>query len=131
MKFVVCVDYDGTLFQGSWDSHGDPIIPVIEQARRFSNHPGCDLILWTCREESLLVEAIQRCEEMGIRFHAVNMNTNESLEWSRKTFGRVGCTAGRKVFADLYVDDKSPGSIDHFLALDPEVEWQKVKDRNN
>lgn len=130
MRFVLAIDYDGTLFEGTWDFRGSPIIPVIEQAKRFADHPGCDVILWTCREEILLVEAIERCAKIGLHFDAVNMNTDETLIWNRRTFGRIGNTCGRKVFADLYVDDKSPGSIEHFLTLDPEVEWQKVKARN-
>jgi len=130
LKFVLAIDYDGTLFHGTWDVRGDPIIPVIEQAKRFAAHPGCDVILWTCREEVLLVEAVERCAEIGLTFDAVNMNTDETLVWNRLTFGRLGQTCGRKIYADLYVDDKSPGSVEHFLGLDPEEEWLKVKDRN-
>ena len=130
MKFVLAVDYDGTLFEGTWNSRGSPIIPVIEQAKRFSEHPGCDVILWTCREEVLLVEAIERCAEIGLKFDAVNMNTDETLIWNKRLFGRVGQTCGRKIFADLYVDDRAPGSIEYFLTLDPDVEWQKVRARN-
>lgn len=126
MKFVLAMDYDGTLFDGEWNSFGSPLIAVIEQAKRFAAHPGCDVILWTCREERLLVEAIDRCGEVGLFFDAVNMNTDETLEWNRRTFGRLGNTCGRKVYANLYVDDRAPGSIDHFLSLDPDEEWQKI-----
>jgi hypothetical protein len=129
MNLVIAVDYDGTLFTGSWDSVGEPIWPVIVQANRFCEHPRCEVILWTCREERLLAEAIKRCDEVGLRFDAVNMNTDETLKWNLFNFGRQGHTSGRKVYADLYVDDKSPGSIEHFLTLDPDAEWQKVKDR--
>jgi hypothetical protein len=35
----------------------------------------------------------------------------------------------RKIYADLYVDDKSPGSIDHFLELDPKEECKKSSEK--
>lgn len=131
MKFIVALDYDGTLFEGSWRDHGDPIMPVVQQALRFCAHPDCDVILWTCREERLLVEAIERCEELGLKFNAVNTNTQEIFDWNQKNFGRQGGTAGRKIYADLYVDDKAPGSIEYFLTLDPEEEFQKLKAKRN
>lgn len=129
MNFVLAVDYDETLFSGGWNIVGGPIMPVILQTVRFCRHPRCEVILWTCREEKLLADAISRCLEHGIAFDAVNMNTTETIKWNQFTFGRQGNTSGRKVYADLYVDDKSPGSIDYFLTLDPELEWQKVKGR--
>lgn len=130
MKFVLAIDFDGTLFHGTWNVDGEPNVPVISQTKRFCDHPGCEVILWTCREERLLVDAISRCEGVGLQFDAINMNASETLLWNSLMFGRQGNTSGRKVFADLYVDDKSPGSIDHYLSLDPESEWDKVKDRN-
>jgi hypothetical protein len=130
MKFVIALDYDGTIIEGSWDHRGAIRQDVVAKAREFCDHPNCDVILWTCREEKLLVEAIDLCEKNGLTFEAVNMNTEETLTWNRQTFGRLGPTCGRKIFADLYVDDKSPGSIEHFLTLDPEKEWRKVESRN-
>ena len=129
VNFVLAIDYDDTLFLGGWDVPGTPNHPVLAQAKRFCEHPCCEVILWTCREERLLVAAIDKCEEYGLRFDAVNMNTREALQWNVKQFGRHGPAIGRKVYADLYVDDKSPGSIEHFLSLDPNVEWNKVRSR--
>ena len=129
MKFILAIDYDGTLFEGSWNDHGVPVMAVVRQALRFCSHPDCDVILWTCREEKLLVEAIERCEALGLKFSAVNANTQEIFDWNTKNFGRQGPSAGRKVYADLYVDDKSPGSIEYFMTLDPEEEFQKLKSK--
>lgn len=130
MNFVLAIDYDGTIIEGSWDHRGGIRMDVVAKAKEFCDHPHCDVILWTCREEKLLVEAIDLCEQNGLTFEAVNMNTDETLTWNKMTFGRLGATCGRKIFADLYVDDKSPGSIEHFLTLDPEKEWRKVESRN-
>lgn len=37
--------------------------------------------------------------------------------------------ATRKIFADLYVDDKSPGSIDFFLSIDVNKTCETFKNR--
>jgi hypothetical protein len=129
MNFVLAVDFDGTLFTGTWNVRGEPVMPVILQTKRFCNHPHCEVILWTCREEVFLTEAIERCGEHGLVFDAVNSSTMESLRWNQLNFGRLGQTSMRKAYADLYVDDKSPGSIEYFLTLDPDTEWGKVRNR--
>ena len=128
-RFVLSIYFDGTLIDGNWDIKGTPRLDVVAKTKEFCDHPNCDVILWTCREEFLLAEAIERCESWGLKFAAVNTNTFESLNWSLKHFGRLGATCGRKIFADIYVDDKSPGSIEYFLKLDPETEWRKIEDK--
>ena len=132
MKFILAIDYDGTLFDSDLRHNNGPHIAVVQQTLRFCNHPGCDVILWTCREGVLLAEAVKMCEQFDIIFDAVNTNSQETIEFNQNYFGRQGDTCGRKIFADLYVDDRAPGSIEYFLKLDPEVEFQKkVQQRKN
>lgn len=56
------------------------------------------MILWTCRNGEMLEAAVQACRAVGIVFDAVNENI-------RKYRGNDS----RKVWADLYIDDKVPG----------------------
>ena len=58
---------------------------------------GCQLILWTCRTNKELDDAVAWCKEQGLEFDAVNQNTKESIE----IFGEDT----RKVFAHEYIDD--------------------------
>ena len=118
MPFILSLDYDGTLFEGMYPQKGLPIFPVIQKTIHFIN-AGAETILWTCREGDALEEAIERCKLYGLFFTAHNEITPSQHEWNRMN-GRFGdqMFAQRKVYADLYVDDKSPGSIDYFLKAD-------------
>ncbi len=57
------------------------------------------MILWTCREGSLLKSAVKFCKSYGLEFDAVNDNLKENAEHFQNN-----C---RKVFADYYIDDRS------------------------
>jgi hypothetical protein len=126
INYILAIDYDGTLFKGNCFVIGEPICSVLQQVKRFCDHPHCEVILWTCREEKYLAEAVERCEAFGLKFAAVNTNSAMALQWEVEKFGRHGLCNGRKIYANLYVDDKSPGSIAHFLTLDPETELKKL-----
>ena len=94
---IYAVDFDGTLCKNSWPDIGKPnrvLIPALLELRA----NGDKLILWTCRTGDLLVEAVSWCKEQGLEFDAVNENLPEII-------GQFG-TESRKVFADVYVDDK-------------------------
>lgn len=95
---IVAVDFDGTLVTNKYPYLGEPIVPVIEAIKRLRDC-GWKTILWTCRTGDQLDEAIGFCKSFGLEFDEVNRNLPEVREY----FG--GDT--RKVFANIYVDDKS------------------------
>ena len=83
---IYAVDFDGTLCENSWPDIGKPnrvLIPALLELRANGD---------------LLVEAVSWCKEQGLEFDAVNENLPEII-------GQFG-TESRKVFADVYVDDK-------------------------
>lgn len=125
MKYIVAVDYDGTLFEGSYPDIGNPILPVFEKVKEFQK-AGAEIILWTCREAGTLQQAIDRCCVCGLEFDAINDNAPAHAAYVTKTLKENGhIFANRKVYADIYVDDKSPGSIEHFLKLDIKIVKEK------
>ena len=74
--YVLAVDFDGTL---CWDEY-----PEIGEQRNYTISPvrrvkdlGVKVILWTCREGTLLDIALAWCAERGLIFDAVNDNTEE------------------------------------------------------
>lgn len=95
------VDFDGTLnFAGSYPELGEPnreLIQFLKERRQ----EGDKVILWTCREGSLLKSAVKFCKNYGLEFDAVNDNLRENTEY----FG----SNSRKVYADYYIDDKNRG----------------------
>lgn len=95
---TIAVDFDGTLCENKWPDIGQPNVPIINELIR-RQEQGDKLILWTCREGMMLDRAVMWCINQGLRFDAINENTEELKE----LFGN-DC---RKVGADEYWDDKS------------------------
>lgn len=70
---------------------------LIERLRREQRAGAC-VILWTCREGKSLVSAVEKLSREGFTPNLVNRNHPSAVrELGRDT---------RKVFADVYIDDK-------------------------
>lgn len=131
MSLVIALDFDSTLFSGSIGQLGEPCRDVINKAIECQKTGMCELILWTCREAGGLQEAMDRCQAEGLIFDAVNSNSpfeNKYRDVMLKKHGHI--FANRKVYADYYIDDKSPGSIEFFLKMDVEAECAKFRKRD-
>ena len=95
----IAVDFDGTLCEHIFPDIGLPKNNVIDYIRRQAAE-GTKIILHTCRENDenggrkYLSEAVEWCHIRQIPIHAVNENP-----WV--TFG------GRKMYADIYIDDRA------------------------
>ena len=94
---IYAVDFDGTLCENEWPGIGKPNYTLIQILKALREN-GNKIILWTCRTTDRLNEAVAWCKEQGLEFDAVNENLPEII-------GQFG-TESRKVFADVYVDDK-------------------------
>jgi len=97
---IIATDFDGTLCVHRYPNIGYRNLPLIEwliQQRK----DGHQLILWTCRNGSLLTEAVSWCKEFGLEFDAINEDV-PSIKHS--DFGREKSI---KVYADVYIDDRS------------------------
>ena len=95
---IIAVDFDGTLCKECYPQIGEAnkdLISVLQQLQK----ENCKLVLWTCRCGKLLEEAVQWCFLHGLVFDAVNENVPEILEY----YG----SDSRKIYADLYIDDKA------------------------
>lgn len=107
---VIAVDFDGTLCSNMYPRIGVENLFLIETLKKLKKE-GCKLILWTCRKNEYLDAAIHWCQDFGLEFDTVNENLPEYIEY----FGG-DC---RKIFADMYIDDRSvhpSSSILLFLA---------------
>lgn len=110
---IIAIDFDGTITtKSAWPEIGD-INPRVVRAIKNAQDQGVKFILWTNREDTntkypgCLTKALDFCKEHGIVFDAVNENlpiVGEYLDMNT-----------RKITADYYIDDKSPGSIEWFL----------------
>lgn len=129
--FIIAMDYDTTLFAGSFPELGEPIKEVIDKVKEFQATGLVEVALWTCREGKSLEEAVQRCKEQGLEFDAINENTPYELDYMERQKAKGNTFATRKIYADIYVDDKAPGSIDFFLKIDVQKTCNSFKDRKD
>lgn len=95
---IIAVDFDGTLCEESFPRIGAENGALILQLKHLQEE-GHKLILWTCRAGEQLKEAVDWCRFRGLEFAAVNENLPEHIA----QYG--GDT--RKVYADMYIDDKA------------------------
>lgn len=100
---IIAVDFDGTLCGDEYPRIGEPNAALIALLKRLKAE-GCRLILWTCRCGELLEEAVAWCAQFQLYFDTVNENLKEILE-------KYG-TDSRKIYADIYIDDRSLFFID-------------------
>ena len=90
---IIAVDFDGTLQIGN-----EPNAALIGKLKRAQAN-GDIVILWTCRDGKSLAEAMAFLHRAGFRPNYVNCNCPEGIR-------RMGRDS-RKIFADVYIDDKS------------------------
>lgn len=122
MPFIIAVDFDSTLCSGHFPEKGEFDQRIVNKIKEFQKTGNCEVLLWTCREGGGLQEAIDRCKEQGIEFDAVNDNAPSQHKWMADALKQNGYIfAHRKIFANIYVDDRSPGSIEFFLNIDVEA----------
>ena len=95
---IIAVDFDGTLCQDCYPGIGAPNRALIRYLKE-QRTTGARIILWTCRCGNALEEAVAWCAGQGLLFDAVNQNLPENI----RKYG----TDSRKIFADLYIDDRA------------------------
>lgn len=93
MGRIIAVDYDGTL------EIGGKLNMALMERLGMAQRLGDVVILWTCREGKSLMEAVERLARAGFQPNKVNRNCAEGIR-------RMGHDS-RKVFADIYIDDKN------------------------
>ena len=100
---VIAVDFDGTLCTEAFPDIGE-ILPAHERVIRYlqsEKEKGSVIILWTCREDiperKLLSEAVAWCKQNHIPIDYVN----------ERPLPEYNGFFSRKLYADLYIDDKS------------------------
>ncbi len=100
---IIAVDFDGTLVSDKWPEIGKPHKELIELLKALRQNHGVKIVLWTCRDfqdgRDYLEEAVEFCQNLGLEFDAINENIREVQELTGEDT--------RKVYADLYLDDKA------------------------
>ena len=115
---IIGVDFDGTLAvsRGTYPRIQKPIPEVIEYIKE-QQALGAEIILITMREGDALEDAVEWCQNQGIKFDAVNDN----LPYMKEFFENNP----RKIFVNEYIDDMNMGGINYILS---EIERRKELD---
>lgn len=97
LPYIIAVDFDGTLVENKFPAIGE-VRQQMWDAITKAKAEGKKVILYTSRTGEFLEDAVKFCASKGLYFDAVNDNINEckALGWN-----------ARKVFATIYVDDRS------------------------
>ena len=95
---IIAVDFDGTIVEDRYPDIGKPKYGVIVNIKAL-RACGVKVIIWTSRNGDWLEDALEFCESIGLEFDAVNTNIDEVKELTGMDT--------RKVYADLYLDDKA------------------------
>lgn len=99
---IIAVDFDGTLHTGTYPAIG-AASPYAKEYMDKLKADGHYLIIWTCREGNTLTDAINWLLEHKIPFDRVNDHEpGNKVEYGGTT---------RKVYDDLYIDDKQVGGL--------------------
>lgn len=98
MSGIIAIDFDGTIVEDAFPGIGELKPGAAEVLKRLKAE-GYYLILWTCRSGKRLAEAAQFLGEHGIRFDKYNESCPANIEL-------YSGEDTRKVYADLYIDDR-------------------------
>ena len=105
---IIAVDFDGTLFRDAFPAVGG-VIPGAVDAMRALHRAGHYIIIWTCRHGDRLLDAINALTAHGIPFDRVNDHNPANV-------AKYGGESGKKVYADVYIDDRNLGGFPGWAA---------------
>jgi hydroxymethylpyrimidine pyrophosphatase-like HAD family hydrolase len=96
-KKIVAVDFDGTIIQWQKDAHllkEFILMPNVKQVLDWM-YQNFFCILWTCRENEPLQNALSFLARTNIKFHAINQNAPF-----------VDFDTSAKIYFDFAIDDR-------------------------
>lgn len=110
-KLVVAVDFDGTIVRDAYPDIG-PLLPAAKNSINslYTEH-NCEIIIWTCREGQDLINCKNFLIKNNINFTTINQNTPSVLH----RWNNGDC---RKIYADIYIDDRMPFTFKQINWLD-------------
>lgn len=99
-KYIIAVDFDGTLVEDDFPSIGTVNQSVLDRVRLLQSL-GCYFILWSCRSGQILLDAVFWCINNGI----VPDKINDHSDYCKEIY-HSDITKNPKIFADEYLDDR-------------------------
>ena len=98
MSKILAIDFDGTIVKDQFPDIGEMVDGAKEAINQLYSD-GYTIIIWSCRTGIKKAEAINWLVMQGIKFHYFNKSSYENLK-------KYDFVDTRKVFANLYIDDR-------------------------
>jgi len=95
---IIAIDFDGTIVMDRFPDIGE-MIPGAKEIINSFFEDGHRIIIWTSRTGIELARAIEWLAKSGIKYHLVNESCPENTK-------KYGGRDTRKIYADIYIDDK-------------------------
>lgn len=103
-KFLA-IDFDGTIVAEEYPDIGRDL-GAFPYLHRYQS-AGAKIVLLTMRSGGKLQEAVDYCRTYGaFEFDYINCNPEHEMQWAH---GKYNNQMSRKVFANMYIDDRSVG----------------------
>lgn len=112
---TIAIDFDGTIVTHEYPYVGKPL-PLAKEVINMLGMNGHDIFLYTMRDGSELLDAIEYCEENRLGMVGYNESPQQFSE-------------SPKQYAQLYIDDAALGcplKKDYTLSNRPFVDWYQV-----
>lgn len=115
LKFKnIAIDIDGTVLEEGYYPKFGPFRPhAIRVIKKIRQHGG-KVVIWTCRTGDQVLECKEILKDAGIEYDKFN----EELEETKELFGGDS----RKVFCDIYIDDRGI-----YAAMNGGIDWLEVE----
>ena len=107
---IIAVDFDGTIVEDKYPRIGKLMDNAIEVLKKLQEE-GHYIILWTCRDGSELEEAVLFLKENGFVPDKINDHSDKMIELYPNS-------KPKKVYADIYIDDRNFSSCCNDIFID-------------
>lgn len=108
--FIVAIDFDGTIAENSEQAVPGQLMPNAREVITWLHNQGCYIIIWTTRSGlDYMAHMYNFLETNEIPYDKVNENADF-----------VTFTTSRKIWADVYIDDRG---------LDTKIDWLQIKEK--
>ena len=119
-RLILAIDFDGSICQHMYPDIGSEMTGAFAALKRFIA-AGDRLILWTCRMPGNGLEAaIEYCKDHGVVFEEHNNNVHDH-DYEKS----------RKIYADIYIDDRMIGGFPGWNVVENEVNKLRETMREN
>lgn len=120
-KKTIAVDFDGTIVTMDFPEIGT-LKPYAKETVEVLKNEGHNIIIWTCRYAEKEDEVREFLRENEIPYDTINDHVPQDIVNLRHLKPET-----RKVFADIYIDDRSIFWIDDWRMIASKLGvWEKV-----